>query len=1224
MDNRSLRKIINSAYRGLKDRISVKCETVGLKMDITDMESSPLKADIKTRRQFLEWEEIYSNNDYYDILTVIEFTSRWFYRFVALRYMEVNGFLSSGIRVLSNAQGEFKPEILTKLDELDLPGLDPEMVKANRKNKKQLYRYLLLVQCRALHEIFPELFEEENDISELLLPDDLLSGGIGAALVKNIPDEEWKDPAILVQISAIYGSLERHDPKIDPWLARRISNPFICDMTQTPNWAVQYLAENAIGHKWLDTYPDDELQAKWRYYLEETQQDKQIRSTITSASDKMDALTSMTVFDPCAGAGRMLIHAFDVLMDIYQSCGVTPRDAARSILENNLFGLDTAPGMVQMARFALLMKARSYDVEILSTGIQPRIYEYTDANAKKLMDSMKINAYHRYMIDQNSCGFAACLGLRDSFSSIDGEDIDTFFDGINKYGPLFKIEEEAKVKDLRATIALLYERIDQVQTKGGYFPKLVQQYVLPIVRMLDLMTCQYDVVISEAPRVHVESLEGYHKELIKYIETQYFNFKSNTIDQILYFRILTHYVKPESVTGYISKSWTEVDLQEPVRYQIYTDTATYSLVELSHNNPAESLNDLLWVGRKVSDLQTTLQGYQSIHLQLQKFSAEEAFQYFHDKSYQTNILLGPSEGEEVLHDLLSRFSEAFQSTLGHAADMNFSENLPSYYFGKAVRYWFELDREQILTSEEDLLENASKWERKNLWAPYLESANGFFRKWYGNDYLVMTWLRDFGGYKLKHIMFNWYSIDYREAMNWKDSSTDSISFRYVPVVYRDFGYGTSYLTNEIGYKYIDDRFVNDEPEEHQNLMLATAFSNSCVASMLLDLWAKENEEARCSPDNVSRLPVGEPIGFGDDTEARETWRNTMIQHAETAIALSRADWDESELSWDYSGHPMVDLAQPQTIEDAYRKWQQACEERFFELKETEETINDLYIKNYQLEDMLTPTVEERDVSVYRIFDTTADIPESMAESDYIRTKRDAVVSLLSHAVGCLFGRYSLDEPGIVFAGGQFKKDRYTTIAAKADNVLVIHNQPTNDKNDLMNNFEHWLSCVYGEAHLEDSLQFIADALGGEGDARTIIRTYFAEEFYLDHCTQFKGAPFYWLFEGTKKAEFKALIYMQRYHTKNTFKNIAKAIEREQKQEQKVLQKIEKALPKADKNEQKALNKEKKHLEDRQSALNVYAEKIAKLAEDGVKIDRDAGVQQNIKPLSSVLEKITTR
>lgn len=1191
MEQEKLQAIIERIYRELKDQIKEKIDDLGL-----NTEDCILKEEVHTRRLYLEWERYRSKPEFNVCLDVARL---WLQRFVALRFMEANNYLPSGVRIFSNVHGKFEPEILEKVDRLDLPGLDHDMVETYRQNKDRLYRYLFLVQCRALHSALPMLFEEENDIFELLLPDDLLNSEALETLVNALPDEVWKDPSILLQL-------------ID-WEAFYENNNGIYDSNFIPDWSVCYLAENAIGHKWLDAYPDEELQRKWAYYLEEAQQEKRIRATITAAPDKIAALTSLTVFDPCACAGRTLLCAFDVLMDIYESCDVAPSDAARSILENNLFGLDVSQRAVQMACFALMMKARAYDPEIFSTGIRPQIYEYAYDDAKELMDSMKL-AWYQTTIDQNSCGFAACLDLRETFPSVNGEAIFMFFSQLREYGPFFKIEEEAKVEDLRTTIALLYECIDQAQAKGGYFPKLVHQHVLPIIQMLDLMTRQYDVVISEGTQnrsglaygnYRYDSIPGVFR-LEPYLGSHYYYEKKHKKikSQFLYYRILTHYLKPEGTTGHASTSWLEKPMESPLRYKIYTDSVVYSCVELVDEAYTYEgyVNNLLWISRKVPHLSTEPDGYRSIQVCVNKFIGEEAAQFLTNTSHQLVATLEPDkEKDGKVLDILMKCSDAFTSTLGYSDQLDSSFLLTTPMKGE--HYWFEMNRKWIITDAVRSDYYDPIWSTSKLWIPSLVKKSGSFRKWYGNDCLVAIYPKEGSG----------YSASFREGLHWKVLSTGNISFRYIPSLHKEYGIGTSFLASDW-----------DFDQSHTSLMLATAFSNSCVASMLLDLWSKGNEEARYSPDNVSRLPVGEPIGFGDDTEARETWRNTMIQHAETAIALSRADWDESELSWDYSGHPMVDLAQPQTIEDAYRKWQQACEERFFKLKKTEETINDLYIKNYQLEDMLTPTVEERDVSVYRIFDTTADIPESMAENDYIRTKRDAVVSLLSHAVGCLFGRYSLDEPGIVFAGGQFKKDRYTTIAAKADNVFVIHSQPTNDKNDLMNNFEHWLSCVYGEAHLEDSLQFIADALGGEGDARTIIRTYFAEEFYLDHCTQFKGAPFYWLFEGTKKAEFKALIYMQRYHTKNTFKNIAKAIEREQKQEQKVLQKIEKALPKADKNEQKALNKEKKHLEDRQSALNVYAEKIAKLAEDGVKIDRDAGVQQNIKPLSSVLAKITTR
>ncbi len=343
----------------------------------------------------------------------------------------------------------------------------------------------------------------------------------------------------------------------------------------------------------------------------------------------------------------------------------------------------------------------------------------------------------------------------------------------------------------------------------------------------------------------------------------------------------------------------------------------------------------------------------------------------------------------------------------------------------------------------------------------------------------------------------------------------------------------------------------------------------------------------------------------------------VLEFANENIENSQNDWNSDETSWDFKRNPLVG---GNSLSAAYAAWKQECEDRFQQLKQNEEDLNRIFIDIYGLQDELTPDVADKDVTVHRVFDSNDDVPESMKGSNYVRTMRDEIVSLISYAVGCMFGRYSLDEPGLIYAGGEWDASKYKTFPADKDNIIPICDDAYFE-DDMANRFEKWVETVFGAATLEENLQFIADALGGRGDAREVIRNYFINDFYADHLKVYQKRPIYWLFDSGKKNGFKALIYMHRYDQDTIARLRTDYVHEQQERYRTVIDQIERNLVSADGSKRVKLNKQLAKIKAQLEEASAFEEKVTHLADQRIAIDLDDGVKHNYALFQDVLAKI---
>ena len=308
------------------------------------------------------------------------------------------------------------------------------------------------------------------------------------------------------------------------------------------------------------------------------------------------------------------------------------------------------------------------------------------------------------------------------------------------------------------------------------------------------------------------------------------------------------------------------------------------------------------------------------------------------------------------------------------------------------------------------------------------------------------------------------------------------------------------------------------------------------------------------------------------------------------------------------------------ISDKYAAWKAECEARFLQLQKNEEELNRIFIDIYGLQGELTPEVADKDVTVHRVFDSKDDVPETMKGSNYIRTMRDEIVSLISYAVGCMLGRYSLDVDGLAYAGGEWDDSKYKTFIPDSDNIIPICDDDYFD-DDITGRFVEFVRTVYGEDTLEENLRFIAAALGGKGTPREVIRSYFLNDFYADHLKTYQKRPIYWLFDSGKKNGFKALVYMHRYRRDLLARLRTDYVHEQQERYRTQLAQIGEAMDRAEATDRVRMAKQQKKLQEQAAELKAYEEKVHHLADRNIEIDLDDGVKHNYELFSDVLAKI---
>ena len=1119
---------------------------------------------------------------------VEEVAYTWFNRICAIRFMEVNDYMYPvRVRVLSSEkEGKNEPDVVTMAPEIDWDFTDKEreeIIDAKMNNRlDDLFRMLFIKQCNLLHEVLPGLFEETEDYTEMLLNISFTNeADVIRMLVDGIDEKDFnittvdEDGKAAGQVEII-GWLYQYyntEPKNKAFAKKcKITKEEVPAVTQlfTPDWIVRYMVENSLGRMWIEGHSDDELKSKWKYYLDEAKQEESVQLELNKIKAEYATLKpeDIKLIDPCMGSGHILVYAFDVFMQIYENAGWSQRDAAQSIIQNNIYGLDIDDRAAQLSYFAVLMKARQYDRRILTRGIEPNVYAVQESNG----------------INRDQLKYFG-TGLTDTEKNTAVSQMEGLLNTLNdakEYGSLVNVEDFdwellekfAENTDIESQISFHTYGLDETA-----------EQLRRLTRIGKVMAQKYEVVVTNPPYAGTSNLSA---KVNNFVKKNYPDSKADLF--AVFIERCGEMLKKNGYQAMITMhSWMFLSSFEKLRVKLQQQT----IVNMAHLG-ARAFEE---IGGEV--VQTTSfvlskkheDKYVGIYCRLVEPNnqAEKENSFIRkEKIYrakQNDFKKIP--GSPVAYWVNEKVYHVFENGVRFKTIGDTRQGMATSDVNRFTRLWYEVDCCNIgwnyskLDSTEDGV---------HTWYPYIKG--GTFRKWYGNEDYLVNW--KFNGKEVKEYAAKLYKSYSRTIKNiseylkpcisWGMVTTNNLSVRYYPA---------GHIFDIAGCCC----FSNDEVR-----LYLLGFLNSCIANTFCKIL---NPTINMNVGDIGNLPL----------IVSKTYKEKVDFLVERCIELAKLDWNSFETSWDFKCHPLISvISQNRTLfedtsdidlSECYICWENECNERFNQLKANEEDLNSIFIDIYGLQDELTPEVEDKDVTVCKA-DLQCDIK-----------------SQISYAVGCMFGRYSLNKEGLGYAGGEWDESIYSTFAPDRDNIIPICDEEY-FSDDIVSRFCEWVKIVYGEKSLETNLDFIAKALGNKGNtSREVIRNYFLNDFFKDHCNTYSVTgsgkrPIYWLFDSGKQNGFKALIYMHRYDEDTVGRVRTDYLHKAQKYVETAMQSaqytIDNATSVSEKSKAtKAVTKYTKQLAE----MKIYDEAIAHVANQRIKIDLDDGVKVNYAKFQGV-------
>ena len=1136
---------------------------------------------------------------------VEEVAYTWFNRICAIRFMEVNDYMYPvRVRVLSSEkEGKNEPDVVTMAPDIDWNFTDKEreeIIDAKMNNRlDDLFRMLFIKQCNLLHEVLPGLFEETEDYTEMLLnisftnEDDVIRMLIDEK--RGIPEEDFnvntigEDGQPTGQVEIIGWLYQYYNTELkDDTFAKlkknvKITKERIPAATQlfTPDWIVRYMVENSVGRIWIehlravDPSTDEKATAEkfgWKYYLPEAEQEEAVNVKLAEIRTTYKDLkpTDITCIDPCMGSGHILIAMFDVLMDIYESAGYDKREAAFDIVENNIHGLDIDQRAYQLAYFAVMMKGRGYNRRFLrgrDEKPEPKVYAIVESN---LINRNHLQFFGTHLSDtERNLAVIQIEGLLDDFKDA------------REYGSILNIDDynwnvlNNFVADLDTNGQISFESVGSEET---------QESLLKIVSVGKNLGQKYKAVVTNPPYM---SNKGMNEKLNIYVQNYYNNVKNDMF--AVFIKKCQVMTNKNGIYSLITQpSILNLSSFAELRRELITSQMIVSLLQMGRGIFGIDFGSTAFVVRK-SYLMNYIGEYFKLYKRIFQFiEIDEIKQLYlsakNDKEYTFDFSkLSSEEDSEEIGGQIIRFQskqDDFMNVPNQPIAFT-SSRLPILYknaklLGECaysfqgiitgnnnyyLRLWHELNFNSITLDKQPLKEDGN--DNSSTWIPY--NKGGDYRKWYGNNEYVMRWEKN--GKELTRARTENRGFYFREGITWSFICSRKFSARWFP---------KGYLWDVAGSSIFDNGGAS--LEEIVGLL------NSSVGEYLLSI---SNPTINFQVENIISLPYI----ASDYTNAKEKVRK--------CIELCKNNWDSKEISWDFKKHPLIKLAS-YSIKEAYENYRMECNNDIKTLKALEEQLNRFYAELYGLEEEVKITVSSEDVTIEEV------------------NLRELVQSFISYAVGCMFGRYSLDEEGLIYAGGKWDCGRYKTFLSDNDNCIPITDEEY-FSDDIVTRFVEFVKTVYGADTLDENLDFIANALGTKGDtSREVIRNYFLKDFYTDHLKVYQKRPIYWLFDSGKQNGFKALIYMHRYDADTVGRVRTDYLHKAQKYVETAMQSAQYTIDNATSSSEKskatkAVAKYTKQLAE----MKIYDEAIAHVANQRIEIDLDDGVKVNYAKFQGV-------
>lgn len=1221
MNTNNIKKYAPKARNQFRDAVIDKLTTLGISIDkighlqVADAEivgesvrygqfDSP-KATLPRREKLAKC----AREQGFDVL-VERSAYTWFNRLCAIRYMERHGYLEHGFHVLSHPDNPTGFEVLDHMPEVaESLGLDKARLvemKLSGSQDEDLYRELLLGQCHALHRAMPFLFEAVDDEAELLLPDNLTrTDSILRNLVDDIPPEDWDQVEVIGWLYQFYIS-----EKKDAVIGKVVKSEDIPAATQlfTPNWIVQYLVQNSVGRQWLQTYPDSLLKSKMDYYIEPAEQTPEVQAQLAAITPSSIEPESIKVLDPACGSGHILIEAYNVLKNIYEERGYRGRDIPQLILGNNIFGLDIDDRAAQLSGFALMMMARQDDRRIFSREVRLNILSLQESlhlDIPKLWQ--QLNFHQQSQTGSMGDMFAENIELAHTSSPEYQLLMRTLklFVNAKTLGSLIQVPHEEE-SELKTFLDALY-RLEQ---EGDIQQRAAAKALIPYIQQAWVLAQRYDAVVANPPYMgssyQVPGIKAYLKE----------KFKNNDKDLFSAFIINNiELSKTGAHLGFMTPFvWMFLSSYEALRSRIIGSENLTSLIQLEYSG---------FDGATVPICTFTLQkgkveDFVSSYIRLADFRGAQN--------------QGPKTLEAINNNNCSWFYKAktndfkaipgapiaywvpekvFYTYLNSEPLKHFSKALTGMRTGdntRFLRYWHEVSIRKIglYFTKSDALNSSLKW------FPY--NKGGGFKRWYGNNELIVNWEND--GFEIKELT----KINYPQLgdnLGWKITNEDKYFCN--GITWGGLTSATvSFRWSDLGALFDSNKGAMMFPST-LNKYKTLGFLSSPVCSFILNVI---NPTLSTQNSDIDSLPI-----FHGDISLIPDSINVLV---EKAITLSKEDESLFEFNINFKSTPLI-KKNTTTISSAVYDHKKRIDKIIEDLKDTEERINSTIISHYKWEDFLTSSMDYKNITLlcnpqFR-YSTEGSNISAIAQGDYI-------CELLSYAIGCMMGRYSLDREGLVYAheGNQgfaylVAEGAYKTFPADNDGILPLMDDAWFD-DDVTSRVKEFVLTVWGEEHLQENLEFIAESLclyaikpkKGES-ALDAIRRYLSTQFWKDHQKMYKKRPIYWLFSSGKEKAFECLVYLHRYNDATLARMRTEYVVPLLARYQANIDRLNEQIDTSSGGEATRLKRERDSLSKKFNELRSFDDRLRHYADMRITLDLDDGVKVNYGKFGDLLADV---
>lgn len=1116
MNKSKLKSYAPAARREFIQAVTDRAHLYGLSENKNETQPVEEKGDVaiiggrafprKIAAQRKNLEQRIEREGFAQVMEAVAYT--WFNRLLALRYMEIHGYLEHGFRVLSNPGGSTIPEILEQAAHIQLPGLDQKKaveLKLDGSKDAELYRMILVAQCNALNTAMPFLFERIDDETELLLPDNLLhSDSLIRKLVTEIDEEDWQQVEIIGWLYQFYIS-----EKKDQVIGKVVKPEDIPAATQlfTPNWIVKYMVQNSLGRIWLATYPNSSLKSKMEYYIEPAEQTAEVKAQLDAITPKELNPETITLLDPASGSGHILVEAYDLFKEIYLERGYRSRDIPRLILEKNLFGLDIDDRAAQMSGFALLMKARADDRRILKEN-SPRLnvmaIQGSEGIDSESIASALLKEKTYSIVDGPSTIFPETITqpvlTATQKAEIDKNDIydllELFKQGKN-FGSLIQVPDKIAGK-LRAIANLVESNLHA----SDIFTQKSATTLLHFVRMAMELTRQYDCVVANPPYMGSRWMND---DLASFAANYYPECKTDLMSCFME-RANTSTLKHGYWAMINIPSWMFLSSFERFRLSLLDNCHIESLLHLGRGIFGSDFGTVAFVIRRSKEV-----GAKGVYRRLfdkhvQVRSLGQIEQLFFNKNYGTFVVDQSKfiklPGSPIGYWVSNNAVIAFTAGIPMEEIANPRQGMKTLDNERFIRYWFEVSFASFKNGTQS---GTEAYQSGKKWFPI--NHGGVFRKWYGNNESVVNWKND--GLEIKELAKTKYNSITRTVTNldsyfkpgitWTVISSGSTSFRF---------FERGFLFSNSGQCLV--------PEDPDVRLYIGGFLNSKVCKYMLEILSPT---LGFESGYLKKLPI-----------IKSAFDCKLISRC---IEIAKLDWNNYETSWDFEDHPILkSLCRQPTVKKSYSSLHAYFREITLEMKHIEEENNRLFIDIYTLQDDLSANIQINEITLtcnpyYRYGGIKMeDEVEALLLADTIR-------EVISYSIGCMMGRYSLDEPGLIYANSGsvgFDSSKYKSFPADDDGIIPVMDMDWFE-DDAASRIEEFLGIAWSPETLEENLKFVADSLSPKAGEtpRETIRRYFSTQFYKDHMQTYKKRPIYWMFSSGKQRAFECLVYLHRYN-----------------------------------------------------------------------------------------------